>query len=184
MKWAAVPGYPAYEVSNIGDIRRITPARTRPAGFVVRVSTRGRYARVALVNDGIRKNLLLHRLVCEAFNGARPSAEHQVAHNDGDPFNNNAANLRWATPKENQRDRISHGTDAGGERNPRSILNAETVAEIRAKFDGSWKHIMEMAGEYGLSVSGMAQICRGRTWKTENARDALDALLRKQVQAA
>lgn len=43
----------------------------------------------------------VHRLVCWAFHGPRPSASHCVDHLDGDPFNNAASNLRWVTRAEN-----------------------------------------------------------------------------------
>ena len=56
-----------------------------------------------------RGRAYVHQLVLEAFVGPRP-ARHQAAHGDGNPLNNTLANLRWATPKENEADKRLHGT--------------------------------------------------------------------------
>lgn len=41
------------------------------------------------------------RLVCEAFNGAKPFANAVVMHVDENSKNNKPSNLRWGTQKEN-----------------------------------------------------------------------------------
>lgn len=56
------------------------------------------------------KRYAVHRLVAIAFISDPPSPVHQAAHGDGVPGHNAAANLRWATPSENQSDRRTHGT--------------------------------------------------------------------------
>jgi hypothetical protein len=55
--------------------------------------------------NGRRATKKVHRLVCEAFNGAPPEG-HEVAHNDNDKFNNVPANLRWATHYDNIQDLV------------------------------------------------------------------------------
>ena len=46
------------------------------------------------------KKFSVHRLVCRTFKGAPPTPTHTVDHIDGDPTNNSADNLRWATKRE------------------------------------------------------------------------------------
>lgn len=46
-------------------------------------------------------NLKVHRLVCEAFHGPRPSPKHVVIHLNEDATDNRAENLKWGTQKEN-----------------------------------------------------------------------------------
>jgi hypothetical protein len=46
-------------------------------------------------------NLKVHQLVCEAFNGPKPSSQHVVSHLNEDPLDNRPENLTWATQKEN-----------------------------------------------------------------------------------
>ena len=46
---------------------------------------------------------LVHRLVASVFCPCPSLFHNQVDHIDGNPFNNNAANLRWVTDSENKR---------------------------------------------------------------------------------
>jgi hypothetical protein len=70
----------------------------------------GKYLRVNMQHrDGRRRTAHLHRLVCEAYHGPAPSPIHHAAHWDGDKENNSASNLRWATPQENEADKVRHG---------------------------------------------------------------------------
>ena len=57
---------------------------------------------------GFRRHHYVHTLVAQAFIGERPSPEHEVLHNDGDPWNNSVSNLRYGTTRENAQDRERH----------------------------------------------------------------------------
>ena len=52
-------------------------------------------------------NKLVHRLVASVFCPCPSLFYNQVDHIDGNPFNNNAANLRWVTDSENKRARFA-----------------------------------------------------------------------------
>lgn len=62
----------------------------------------GGYLCVAFIVDGKYKTFLVHRLIAETFI-ENPDAKPTVDHIDRDRTNNNVANLRWATRKEQQR---------------------------------------------------------------------------------
>ncbi len=47
-----------------------------------------------------RKSYRIQIIVCETFHGPKPSSKHSVDHEDGNPRNNCAENLRWYTPKQ------------------------------------------------------------------------------------
>lgn len=51
------------------------------------------------------KDLLAHRLICEAFHGLCPPDKDQVDHIDRNPSNNRPENLRWCSRSENNRNR-------------------------------------------------------------------------------
>jgi hypothetical protein len=105
---------------------RGVPARYK--GRVLKLSLASGYPHVRL---GGRGRAYVHHLVLEAFVGPRPAGD-QAAHGDGDRLNNVLGNLRWATPKENNGDKRSHGTAMLGTRNP---MGAKTHCKRGHRFD-------------------------------------------------
>jgi hypothetical protein len=101
--WRPIPGYPGYAVSSHGRV--VSAIRS---GQLLKLWTRNGYASVQL--GAGNPILYVHRLVTEAFHGPAPTEKHEAAHWDGNPANNLAANLRWATHSENQLDSVRHGT--------------------------------------------------------------------------
>lgn len=99
---------PGYAVSSDGLVMSTRPGRL--GKLIAPYQDDDGYVHVTTTIDGRGKRVAVHRMVALAFLGQPPSPLHQVAHGDGDPSNNHAANLRWATAKENQADRVRHGT--------------------------------------------------------------------------
>ena len=58
------------------------------------------YRRVVLLKNGESRNVLVHRIVAEAF-VENPENKPRVNHIDGNKANNTADNLEWCTSKEN-----------------------------------------------------------------------------------
>lgn len=110
------------------------------------------------------KRVPLHAIVCEAFHGPRPSPRHVVAHADGNPVNNAASNLRWATPAENEADKRAHGRSLTGERHHRSKLTEAQVRDIRARHEAGEQQ-KTMAAEYGVTSYAVWAIVNRRTWR-------------------
>ena len=162
-----IPWLPDYDISQSGEVRRITAAATRGrVPYTINGGDDGRgYLRVKLyAGNGIKKSFLVHRLVCEAFNGP-PTAEANIAaHWDGDKRNNNADNLRWTNPRGNADDSKRLG-EVAGVKNGRSILSERDVVRIRRQFTGEYGQIAALAREYGVSHSAMWQTCRGTCWR-------------------
>lgn len=163
LKWL-----PDYDISEEGEVRRITPAKTRGAVPYIIVggdNARG-YRRVKLsLPDGSKKQFLISHLVCEAFYGPRPTPKHHCAHWDGDCGNDRASNLRWATPIENVgRDRARHGRSPKGERNGRSVITQNQAKEIKRRYTGEYGQVAALSREFGLSYSATLSICKGERW--------------------
>ena len=146
--WLPVPGFPTYEVSDLGGVRRLSGRGALKAT----VDTNG-YCVINLRRDGVAKRKYVHRLVCEAFNGPAPTKGHHAAHINGNRADPRLANVRWATAKENSADRVRHGTYS-------RLLTLEQVREIRSK-PGPVAHI---AAEYGISRAYVSAIRHRVNW--------------------
>ena len=168
MKRVILEWLPDYDIAENGEVRRITPAKTRgETPYVVHGSDDGRgYRRVKLMlPDGSKKKLMVASLVCEAFHGPKPDPAMHCAHWDGNSQNNNFQNLRWATPKENVGDdRIRHGRTPRGSKNGRCRVTERQVIEMRKKYNGNHGEVASIAREYGLSRSATFSILKGINW--------------------
>ena len=130
--WKTCASNENYEVSNLGSVRRVTKTKGAKPGLILKqATTKNGYRKVSLSSGSEVVTHLVHRLVAEAW---LPDFDfdRQVAHNDGNPSNNKASNLRMATPKENSADTLRHGTRSLGSRRPMAKLSEEQVILIRA----------------------------------------------------
>jgi hypothetical protein len=145
-----VPSLPGAWASDDGVVFRPYKGYTAPGADYAKVTVRG-------------KSVSVHRAVCEAFHGPPPTPIHQAAHLDGDPTNNSAANLVWATPKENAAHCVAHGTAQRGalhyaskvtERDVRVIRRARRIGISEAR----------LSARFGISRATVGNINAGRTW--------------------
>lgn len=130
--WREVVGWPEYEVSSLGHVRRVKPGNGTREGKLCKplLNRSTGYYGVALCRNCVQKRVDIHRLVAIAFLGPQPSPLHIVAHNDGVRTNNSVSNLRWATQSENLADMRRHGTAMVGSANPMSKLDAIDLTAI------------------------------------------------------
>lgn len=111
--WRIIPGYPDYEVSDLGRVRSYrrggTPHILKPAKNV-----RNGYRYLTVVSDeGKPWSIQVHRLVLLAFVGPKPVGM-ESRHLDGDAENNALSNLEYATHLVNIHDIRRHGRRLGG----------------------------------------------------------------------
>ncbi len=108
--WRPIADYEGiYEVSDLGQIRRIRRARGARVGQLRPWMSSTGYPCVTLYRDGVGRKFKVHRLVAIAFvPGA--SVDLDVCHTDGDRLNAKASNLRWDTRSANMLDAVAHGT--------------------------------------------------------------------------
>lgn len=168
--WKVIPGYPYYEISNLGNIRS-WKGRGRNGGLlktprVKRAFVGGDgYLFVKLQQNGKRTNYRVHRLVLESFIGKRPNG--MVArHLDGNRLNPSLDNLKWSTQKENMADMVQHGTRPMGETHHNSTISDYTVHNIRRLLDENKKRPCDIARLCGVRPQYVNKIKRGdiRNW--------------------
>jgi len=169
--WQKIRNNPHYEVSDHGRVRswkngahgignkyRIIKQQSKANGY---------YKIVSLQVNKKSKPFFVHKLVLENFICLAPTDKHQCAHNDGNSTNNHVSNLRWATPKENQLDRIKHGTSVIGEGNGRAILDESQVINMRILYKNGVS-ITALSRAYKVSHGCAYGAIKGKNWKHLN----------------
>jgi hypothetical protein len=171
--WMPSPhaGYP-YDVSNMGRVRRHSLASDR-----VRKKLPNRnyephilwgglingYRYVTMTMDGMpHKHDGVHELVLLAFIGPRPDG-YYGCHKNGNRADNRLDNLKWATPTENQEDRVRHGNDQIGENNGSVKLSDKQVGEIRKMREETGLSYRKIARKFNASTSNVHLICTGQS---------------------
>jgi hypothetical protein len=174
--WSALPGHRDYAVSNLGRVKRVTPACGTRVGRILMPVLRNGYPSVLLRDsaNGKRLGVYIHQAVCTAFHGEKPSALHQVRHLDGDQTNAASSNLAWGLPKENTADKVRHGTQPYGEQIHNAKLSWELVDDLRAAYAATKKDrrgrvplgwAKEQAARLGVAPLTITHVCRGWKWR-------------------
>ena len=108
------------------------------------------------------KTIPASRAMCLAAHGEPPTPEHHAAHACGKGHDRccNPRHLRWATPQENEADKLAHGTLRRGSDINTSKLTADDVRAIRA----SGENGKVLADRYGVSTTAISMVRRRRSW--------------------
>ncbi len=167
--WKPIPGYPQYEVSNMGRVKRLPGYQNSgrgPAyhkgGILVPRPRKAGYLGVGLFYKNKGKYYQIHRLVAMAFI-PNPNNYPHVNHKDENPANNRADNLEWCTPKYNN----NYGT----KRARLSISHTDNPKQLKPviqfTIDGAlvkeYPSIKEAARVTGLCKNGISSCCNGRS---------------------
>lgn len=120
IEYRPIDGFPGYRVGNDGSIWSRWGKIQLPSGKGTRTVLGDTWVRLnpskqkrsihrayLYVNLRGNKKLRVHRLVLAAFAGPCPDGM-ECRHLDGNPNNNNLANLEWGTPLQNALDRKEH----------------------------------------------------------------------------
>lgn len=159
-KYRRVHGFPKYKVGTDGSLwsrhwgywrRRATPPMKKKG-----------YCLVTLCDKGRQADALMHRLVLEAFVGPCPPGM-ECRHRNGVSWDNRLSNLRWGTKRQNECDRVRHGTVLKGERHGRAKLTESEVIQIR-KLKGKEQR-RTVARRFRVSESTIGFIWDGVTWR-------------------
>lgn len=150
-KWTFI----AYAAEYTGDECLTWPFGTNSKGYA-----RHQY------NEGDRHiTVEVHRIVCERVHGAPPSPSYQAAHSCGRGHFGciNGKHLSWKTRKENERDKIAHGTCNRGEHAGSNKLKQSDINTIRTLLQSNTQKAI--AAMYGVSRQTICSIARGVNWR-------------------
>lgn len=120
------------------------------------------YHSTTLVFGKRRRNVLMHRLVLEAFVGPCPDGM-ECRHIDGNPANNRLDNLAWGTPQENAADKEIRKTAIHGGRHKLAKLSDLKVFAARDLHSLGWTH-SEIAALFQVHRSAISSALSGDTW--------------------
>lgn len=125
---ALIPDYDDYAVRSDGFVVRYkqrSDKRIKPKTIKNHIGRNG-YCCVNITSssDGKQRRLYTHRLVAQAFIDNALN-KPQVAHIDGNRENPHVLNLRWSTQKENEQDKIRHGTNRRIPKGSRVFSNSQ-----------------------------------------------------------
>jgi hypothetical protein len=160
-QWRIIREAPNYEISDHGDIRRLTNSTSAKRGRLIRQTYVDGYRKVTLCIAGQPHYFRVHRLVLSNFIG--PSAMG-VNHKNGKRDDNRLENLEYCS----QMDNVIHyrtvlGWQNHGSLNGNAKLNESSVREI---FDLRASGMMQkdIAAKLGTSRANVCRILKGKMW--------------------
>lgn len=173
-EWKDIIGYEGiYKISNTGKIKSLSRefVRSNNRNFITKekilingLNSRG-YVSITLYNkDKVKKKLLVHRLVAEAFIENKEN-NPVINHINGIKTNNNASNLEWCTQGYNLNHALKNKLriNLKGENHCLAKLNNEDVLNI-VKLINTGMTNQLISELYNVKFSTISSIKMGRTW--------------------
>ena len=167
-EWRDVEGYEGiYQVSNMGRIRSLD--RQILSHHNCKISIKGRiispakcvsgYEEAHLYKNGIRRALLLHRIVAKAFI-PNPNNFPEVNHKDENIQNNCVENLEWCDSKYN----ANYGTRnqrcyESNRKHFKPIYQIDFTSGEKIK---RWDCIADAARALKIHEEQISRVCKGR----------------------
>lgn len=152
------PEFPHYLVSPAGRVFSVR------SGRFLKPCRVGEYLGQMITHvDGRIVKRYMHRLVLEAIVGPCPPGM-QARHLNGDRHDNSATNLVWGTKRENEADKVFHGTAPCGTRNGMAKLTWRQARQVRALVRAGTVQ-RRVAAQLGVSPMTISRIVRGESWR-------------------
>ena len=180
--WKPIEGYEGkYEVSNLGRVMSLNYLSTKKPRIMKPFKVISRhgfvpYLQVDLFNEGTRKSVKVHILVCTAFHGHRPSdidgdTNIEAMHLNGNSLDNRAENLAWGRHSDNVREKNFIEKQAAAQRRrwasgeyeyqKKAVIQLAPNGDFVAKYDSAW----DAQRATGCNQSDISKHCRGiRKW--------------------
>lgn len=151
-EWRDVPGWEGlYQVSDDGRVRSLHDGKRYHMKELRQHKVMG-YMKAMLYRYPKRKMVAVHRMVAKAFI-PNPNNYPQVNHINGIKTDNRAANLEWASAKENN----SHAIRTGLKRDPKeSNCKAVLVLNKETGTMSEYKSVNEASRQIGLSAGAIS----------------------------
>lgn len=162
--WKPVVGWEGhYEISNVGNVRRIKKANGAKAQRILRPAiNQGGYYHAVLYGNGRHEDVRVHQLVCEAFIGTYPEGL-TANHKNGWKLKNWHSNFEYITLANNIRHSFTFSDSRRGEKHCCAKLKEVDVLYILS-MKGK-KSPKSLANQFNTGVNSIYDIYKGRRWK-------------------
>lgn len=167
--WKDILGYEGlYQISDLGNVKRIARGPHTQAGRILKQSLRGRgqykYWCVCLYKNGCKVVKQVHYMILESF--VRPFNKDEVGrHLDGNRFDNRLCNLAHGTQQMNIADRDKHGNTVRGSKQWKARFNRADILKIRSLYESGKFNQPQLAKKFGVKASTIWCIINRKTWK-------------------
>lgn len=164
-EWRPIPGFPGYEVSNLGQVRSFlrfglnSPIMETYQRILKHYINRKGYHYVTLRRYKKNHSRKVCTLVLKAFVGPRPN-DYECCHLDDNKDHNYLSNLKWGTHQENTIQRDINGKTPRGIKVGRAKLSTEQVIEIRSLWKNRLFSRHELAQKYSVTYCHINSILR------------------------
>ena len=143
-----------YDVSDLGDVRRINTGR-----ILKQTPGHNGYLLVSLSGNGVVRSYRVNRLVLLTFTGIDPDpTKVEAAHENGIRSDNRLDNLVWKDTYGNYLDRLKHGTQIIV-----SPLTEDDVFLMRNEYANGLTQ-SAIAKKRNVSASCVSRIVTGARW--------------------
>ena len=150
--WRNISGYPGYQVSNKGRVKSLNYSRTKKEKILKPKKRSDGYLQVCIYKYGIKKFILIHRLVAYAFVQNESLFYNEINHIDECKTNNCASNLQWCDHIYN----INFGSH--NERMAKSKSKPVICIETGKIYPST----IEIERQLGFSNANISRCCNGK----------------------
>ena len=158
-EWRDIKGCENYQVSSLGRVKSLKhnvkskngSYRTVRERILKPGKNRKGYLRVCICEKGKKKNMTIHRLVCEAFL-QNPLNLPQINHRNENKTDNRIENLEYCTAKYNS----NFGTRT-------KRLSKSQSKSVKCLETGKiYTSLMEIGRKFGFSIGNICECCNGK----------------------
>ena len=120
------------------------------------------YLTVGLCQNGKVFRKYIHRLVLQSYVGE--SKKRHARHLNGISVDNCLGNLVWGTRKENERDKLLHGTRHIGDKHRNAKMSFQKVRQLIYEYRTGLFSYKELAIQFNISITTAWQIINKKRW--------------------
>lgn len=179
--WQTIEGYEGlYEISNLGNVKSLSKIKKSPligefmtTERILKPGLREGYLSVSLTGgDGLRKSLLVHRLIAGAFI-PNPNNHPCINHINAVRSDNRIENLEWCTYSHNNKQAYITGSNYPTMPGLGKIGSLSWISKpvlqfgLNGLFIKEWSCASEVTREIGISNRLISRCCHGELKKSK-----------------